>query len=75
MKEEITRLFVADICGDFKDVILVGLEEQKEKFPYSIACINFLYELKEQGINANLRYFSEIIRSELYEEFKRYLAR
>lgn len=75
MKEDIAKMVVANLCNDFEDVLLVGIEECKERFPYSIACINFIYELKEQGINANLNYFSEIIRTELYEECKRYLAR
>lgn len=75
MKEDITKMFISNICMDFEDVLLVGIEENKEQFSYSIACINFIYELKEQGINANLNSFSEIIRNELYEECKRYLAR
>lgn len=75
MRDDITKMLIANLCNDFGDVLLVGIEESKEQFPYSIACINFIYELKEQGINANLNYFSEIIRTELYEECKRYLAR
>lgn len=75
MKKDIKVMFAKNIVADFSDVLLVGLEEEEELFPYSIACINFIYELKEKGINATLNNFNEIIRSELYEECKRYLVR
>ena len=51
MKDDITRNVFANICEDFKEVLIVGIEENKEQFPYSIACINFIFNLKEQGIN------------------------
>lgn len=75
MKDDITRNVFANICEDFKEVLIVGIEESKEQFPYSIACIDFIYNLKEQGINTTLNSFSKNIRCELYEECKRYLAR
>lgn len=75
MKDDITRNVFANICEDFKEVLIVGIEESKEQFSYSIACIDFIYNLKEQGINTTLNSFSENIRCELYEECKRYLAR
>lgn len=75
MKEDIAKMVVANLCNDFEDVLLVGIEECKEQFPYFIACINYIYELREQGINANLNCFSELVRCELYEECKRYLVR
>lgn len=75
MKSDIMKMFAKNIVADFGDVILVGLEEEQEKFPYSMACINFIYELREKGINATLNCFSEVVRSELYEECKRYLVR
>lgn len=75
VKEDIAKMVVANLCNDFEDVLLVGIEENKERFPYFIACINYICELREQGINANLNYFSELVRCELYEECKRYLVR
>lgn len=75
MKEDILMMMIKSIGNDFEDVIATGFEEEKELFPYCMACVNFIYELKVQGINANLNYFSEMVRSELYEECKRYLAR
>ena len=75
MREEITKQYVANMCSDFNDVVLVGLNESKEEFPYSNACINFITELKEQGLNATLRFFSEDLRGILYNEIKKYLTR
>ncbi len=75
MKDEIMKIFAKDIMSDFKDVLVVGLEEESERFPYSIACINFIYELKEKGINVNMNYFSECVRENIYNEVKSYLER
>lgn len=47
MKEDIAKMFIANMCSDLEDVILNGLEEEKEQLPFSTACINFIYELKE----------------------------
>ena len=35
MKDDITRNVFANICEDFKEVLIVGIEESKEQFPYS----------------------------------------
>ncbi len=75
MKEDIAKMVIANLGRDFEDVLLVGVEENKEFFPYLVACINYICELREQGINANLNSFSELVRCQLYEECKRYLVR
>lgn len=75
MKEDIAKMFIANMCSDLEDVILNGLEEEKEQLPFSTACINFIYELKEQGVNVNMNYFSEQLRDNVYNEIKRYLVR
>ena len=75
MKTDIIKMFAKNIVEYFGDVVAVGLDEEQEKFPYCTACINFIFELKEKGINATLNCFSEIVRTELYEECKRYLER
>ena len=31
MKNEIIKLLVSNICGDFSDIIIVGLDEEKEE--------------------------------------------
>ena len=49
MKEEIIRKFAINVCNDLQDIIIVGLNEESEKLPYSTACINFLCELKKYG--------------------------
>lgn len=48
VKEDIAKNVFANICCDFKDVLLVGAEECKEQFTYYIDCIAFIYNLKEQ---------------------------
>ena len=75
MKEDIIKRFIKNICNDFEDILFIGIEENKEALPYSIACINFIYELEEKGISANLNYFSDNLRDSLYEEIKKYIGR
>lgn len=75
MKEEIIRKFAINVCNDLQDIIIVGLNEESEKLPYSTACINFLCELKKCGLNGYMDYFSESFRELIYEESKRYIER
>lgn len=75
MKDEVMKLFVANICSDFNDVLLVGLEENNEQLPYSIACINFLYELKEKGLNCSMNFFNQNMIDIIYNEMKKYLVK
>jgi len=75
MKDEVMKLFVANICSDFNDVLLVGLEENKEQLPYSIACINFLYELKEKGLSCSMNFFNQNMIDIIYNEMKKYLVK
>ena len=44
MKEEISKNIIKQLCNDFVDTICVGLEEYPDEFPYTLACINFIYE-------------------------------
>ena len=75
MKDEVMKLFVDNICSDFNDVLLVGLEENKEQLPYSIACINFFYELKEKGLSCSMNFFNQNMIDIIYNEMKKYLVK
>ena len=75
MKEEIKRNVVKEICSDFVDTIIVGMEEYEKDFPYSLAVINFISELREKGINVNTNMFIDIIWDNMYKEFTNYLGR
>ena len=75
MKEEIIKMFAKNISYDLQDIIIVGLNEDKEDMPICTACINFIYELKEKGINAYIEYFSDSLREFIYNEIKKYIGR
>ncbi|MDD3340989.1 MAG: hypothetical protein PHN72_02150 [Bacilli bacterium] len=75
MKEEIKRNVVKEICSDFVDTIIVGMEEYEKDFPYSLAVINFILELREKGINVNTNMFIDVIWDNMYKEFTNYLGR
>lgn len=55
MKEEILKVVARQICEDLSEAIIVGVKEYEEDFPYTIACVNFISELKENGVKVNLR--------------------
>lgn len=77
MKEEILKVVARQICEDLSEAIIVGVKEYEEDFPYTIACVNFISELKENGVKVNLRVFADCqdIFDNMYREFSRYLAR
>lgn len=74
MNKEIIELVVSDICSDFKDIILNGLNDNKEKLPYTISCIEFLSKLNEKGLNYNIHFIGdemiEIINNEMINYLK-----
>lgn len=77
MKDEILKIVASQICEDFSETIIVGVKEYEEDFPYTIACVNFINELKSKGIKVNLRIFADCqdIFDNMYREFSNYLAR
>jgi hypothetical protein len=77
MKEKVTKSIIRSLCDDFANSILVGLEENPQDFPFTISSINFIYELKEQGIYFNLKQLSSCyeILDNMYDELAKYLAR
>ena len=77
MKEKVTKSIIRSLCDDFANSILVGLEESPQDFPFTISSINFVYELKEQGIYFNLKQLSSCyeILDNMYDELAKYLAR
>lgn len=77
MKEEISKNIIKQLCNYFVDTICVGLEESPDEFPYTLACINFIYELKVKGIYFNFKIISECfnILESIYNESIKYLAR
>lgn len=48
MKEDVLIKIVEMICLGYVDTILTGIEEQECRFPYTIACANFMSDLKEK---------------------------
>ena len=44
------RKIVSSVCDDYIDTLLTGIEENEDDFPYTIACSNFIDELKKKNI-------------------------
>lgn len=75
MKKDISKGLVKQLCNEYVDVILVGMEEYSEDFPYTLAVINFINTLYGKCEYINLEDFSERVRDCIYKEMTDYLAR
>lgn len=75
MREKELEKIVSMICNGYVDTILVGVEEQKNKFPYLVACTNFMYEMKSKNIQMDFNnIFTDTISDKLFRETSNYLA-
>ena len=76
MKDEILRKIIDFVCDGYIDALLTGIEEYEKDFPYTIACANFISELKSKNIIVNLyTTFDMQIVDMIYRETSNYLAR
>lgn len=76
MREEMLRKLIALVSEDYIETLLTGIEEYEKDFPYTIACANFMSELKSKNIIVNYyTTFDVSIRDMVYRETSNYLAR
>ncbi|WP_282193136.1 hypothetical protein [Romboutsia ilealis] len=76
MKEEILRKLITLISEDYIETLLTGIKEYEKDFPYTIACANFMSELKSKNIIVDYyKTFEVSIRDMVYREASNYLAR
>lgn len=73
MKEQVTKIVVSSLCKDFEDALICGIEEEPNKFRFTIACIEFITSLREQSVFADLKFFDERIIEKMYREISNYL--
>lgn len=54
-KEEALIKIISMVCDGYVDTIMTAIEENNIKdFPFTIACANFIVELKEKNIIVEL---------------------
>ena len=76
MKEDVLRKLIESICDDYVDTLMTGIEEYEKNFPYTIACANFIYELKQKNILVDFNIiFDDSIVDMVLRETSNYLAR
>ena len=76
MREEILRKIITLISEDYIETLLTGIEEYEKDFPYTIACANFMSDLKNKNIIVDFyKTFDVSIRDMIYRETSNYLAR
>lgn len=76
MREEMLRKLITLVSEDYIETLLTGIEEYEKDFPYTIACANFMSELKSKNIIVNFyTTFDVSIRDMVYRETSNYLAR
>ena len=75
MKEEIIRQLLFMVCDGFNDTLMTCVEEQKDRLPYLMACVNFIYELKQKNIRVEFNeMFTDITLDRIFRETSNYLA-
>ncbi len=76
MKEEIIKKVITMVCEDYVDALIVGIDEYEKDFPYTIACANFISELKSKNIIIEFNdVFIDKVRDRIYRETSNYLVR
>ncbi len=76
MKEDVLRKLIESICDGYVDTLITGIEEYEKNFPYTIACANFIYELKQKNILVDFNIiFDDSIVDMVLRETSNYLAR
>ncbi|MCI8778286.1 MAG: hypothetical protein HFI87_03980 [Bacilli bacterium] len=76
MQEEILKKLITLISEDYIETLLTGIKEYEKDFPYTIACANFISELKSKNIVVNFyNTFDISIIDMIYRETSNYLAR
>lgn len=63
------------VCDGFNDTLMTCVEEQKDRLPYLMACVNFIYELKQKNIRVEFNeMFTDITLDRIFRETSNYLA-
>lgn len=79
MRENELRKIISFVCDDYVDTILTSLEEEEDivkDFPYTIACSNFIGELRDKNIIVDLvNTFEDTIIDRIVREISNFLAR
>ena len=76
MKDEVLRKIIDFVCDGYIDALLTGIEEYEKDFPYTIACVNFISELKRKNILVDFNIvFDDSIIDMVFRETSNYLAR
>ena len=76
MREEILRKIITLISEDYIETLLTGIKEYEKDFPYTIACANFMSDLKNKNIIVDFyKTFDVSIRDMIYRETSNYLGR
>lgn len=77
MRDAVLRKIVSMVCDGYVDTIITAIEEDNTKdFPITIACANFIAELKSKNIILELvGTFEDTIIDRIFREVSNYLAR
>lgn len=76
MREKVLKEFIEMICKDYINVLLVGVEEYENGFPYMIAFVNFMCELRNKNIYVEINdIFTDKFMDKVYIEATRYIGR
>jgi len=73
MRREVVYKVITDIVKDFSDMLTDGIMENSDIFPYTNACIKFISDLNDRGIELDFDSFDQDIINKVYHELCAYL--
>jgi hypothetical protein len=68
MKKEVIKTFINEVVHDLENILIEELDENREQFPYTNACLEFIIQLENQGIAMTLDAFDQEIIDHVYRE-------
>lgn len=76
MREYILKDVAKSISDSYYDVLLVGFEEEKEKFVMTMLVVDFMVNLKEKGVVLNMDdIFIDKFIDKMYVEAEKYIGK
>ena len=74
MREEVIKSVLSNISADFMRCFETGLEEHQDQFPYTLALIKSVIELRKNNKEVNLNKLIDPIRIELNKEWNEHFS-
>ena len=74
MDENLIREVMYGLVQDFAEMLVDGIHNNADLFPYTISCLQFIASMKERNIEVDFHAFDQSILDLVYRELTSYLS-